>query len=87
MREQDFSVTVVQTVRNTYKRGFLSTLKGKNKEQQRALKQQRDMYEDKLSTAREAACVAEERSQADISRAHSQATAFTEKVCSDERFH
>ena len=41
-REHDFAVVVVQTVRSTYKRGFLSTLKGKNKEQQRALKQQKN---------------------------------------------
>lgn len=82
-REHDFSVAVVQTVRSTYKRGFLSTLKGKNKEQQRALKQQRDVYEGRLSTAREAALVAEERARADTSRAHREAAAFRQKVCNN----
>jgi hypothetical protein len=79
-REHEFSVALVQTVRSTYKRGFLSTLKGKNKEQQRVLKQQRDMYEGKLETARESACIAEERAQADINRAHSEAALFRERV-------
>ena len=79
-REHDFAVVVVQTVRSTYKRGFLSTLKGKNKEQQRALKQQRDMYQGKLETAREAATAAQESAHAETIRAHSEASAFREKV-------
>ena len=79
-REHEFSVVVVQTVRSTYKRGFLSTLKGKNKEQQRALKQQRDMYEGKLETIRGASSAAERSAQADTSRAHAEASAFRDKV-------
>jgi hypothetical protein len=79
-REYEFSVGLVQTVRSTYKRGFLCTIKGKNKEQQRALKQQRDMYEGKLETVREAAIVSELKAQADVSRVCSEAAAFREQV-------
>lgn len=79
-RDNEFSVTLVQTVRSTYKRGFLGTIKGKNKEQQRALKQQKDLYEGKLETAREAANVAEQMAQDDTHRAHSEAAAFRDQV-------
>jgi hypothetical protein len=78
--EHDFAVEVFNTVRSAYKRGFLSTLKGKNKEQQRALKQQRDVYEGKLQTARQAAVVSEERLRRDAVRSAEEAQAFREKV-------
>jgi hypothetical protein len=53
--EDSFSLAVFQQTRSAYKRGVAHTIKGKMKEMQRQLKQQRETSEEKLERERAAA--------------------------------
>lgn len=71
---------VFQSVHSTYKRGFLNTVKGKSKEQQRMLKAQREVAEGKLSRARAAAQVELACTRAELDRTNKRLQSYREQV-------
>lgn len=77
---------VFQSVHSTYRRGFLNTVKGKSKEQQRVLKAQREIAEGKLSRARAAAQVELVRSQDELVRSNSRLQSYRAQVCTEPYF-
>lgn len=77
---------VFQSVHSTYKRGFLNTVKGKSKEQQRVLKAQREIAEGKLSRARAAAQVELAHNQDELVRSNNRLQSYRGQACTQPYF-